>query len=594
VTNPLVSDRDVAFILEHTIDLDRLLELPYFEDHSRETVTLYLENARRLAREVLAPGYKVTDEEAPNLVDGKLPLHPEMHKAIDALVELGVVTATRPYDLGGAQLPAAIAVLAESYLMAGNLSATAGVGLTTGAARLIETFGSEELKRKFMDRMYSCEWTGTMALTEPQAGSSLTDVETVAKPTDDGHYLIRGSKVFISGGDHDVRDNIVHLTLARIEGAPAGIKGVSLFAIPKRREEGGGLVDNDCTTAGVFHKLGWRGLPSIALNFGENEDCHGWLVGEPHRGIKYMFQMMNEARLMVGVSAMATASVAYQQSLVYANERPQGRRLGDKDPSKPQIPIVEHAQVRQLLLRQKAIVEGGMALVAKTAYFADLSEHLADETERREAFLLLDLLTPIAKSFPAERGFESNTLAIQVHGGYGYTSEYLPELFWRDQKLNSLHEGTTQIQGLDLLGRKVVQDAGNALRLFAGLVETSVAKAREAGVEGAWCDNVATAMGEIVELTMQLGAKGMSGDLDGMLLHSANYLEAFSNLVVGWVWLEQATAAKPKAGSGDGFYEGKLRAAQYWLTSELPKNTLLVRLAKDAESSFAQMQSDWF
>ncbi|MEQ8276219.1 MAG: acyl-CoA dehydrogenase [Deltaproteobacteria bacterium] len=594
MTNPLVSDRDVAFILEHTIDLDRLLELPYFEDHSRETVTLYLENARRLAREVLAPGYKVTDEEAPNLVDGKLPLHPEMHKAIDALVELGVVTATRPYDLGGAQLPAAIAVLAESYLMAGNLSATAGVGLTTGAARLIETFGSEELKRKFMDRMYSCEWTGTMALTEPQAGSSLTDVETVAKPTDDGHYLIRGSKVFISGGDHDVRDNIVHLTLARIEGAPAGIKGVSLFAIPKRREEGGGLVDNDCTTAGVFHKLGWRGLPSIALNFGENEDCHGWLVGEPHRGIKYMFQMMNEARLMVGVSAMATASVAYQQSLVYANERPQGRRLGDKDPSKPQIPIVEHAQVRQLLLRQKAIVEGGMALVAKTAYFADLSEHLADETERREAFLLLDLLTPIAKSFPAERGFESNTLAIQVHGGYGYTSEYLPELFWRDQKLNSLHEGTTQIQGLDLLGRKVVQDAGNALRLFAGLVETSVAKAREAGVEGAWCDNVATAMGEIVELTMQLGAKGMSGDLDGMLLHSANYLEAFSNLVVGWVWLEQATAAKPKAGSGDGFYEGKLRAAQYWLTSELPKNTLLVRLAKDAESSFAQMQSDWF
>ncbi|MEQ9502790.1 MAG: acyl-CoA dehydrogenase [Deltaproteobacteria bacterium] len=594
MSNPLVSDRDVAFILEHTIDLDRLLALPYFEDHSRETVTLYLENARRLAREVLAPGYKVTDEEAPNLVDGKLPLHPEMHKAIDALVELGVVTATRPYDLGGAQLPAAIAVLAESYLMAGNLSATAGVGLTTGAARLIENFGSEELKRRFMDRMYSCEWTGTMALTEPQAGSSLTDVETVAKPTDDGHYLIRGSKVFISGGDHDVRDNIVHLTLARIEGAPAGIKGVSLFAIPKRREEDGGLVDNDCTTAGVFHKLGWRGLPSIALNFGENEDCHGWLVGEPHRGIKYMFQMMNEARLMVGVSAMATASVAYQQSLVYANERPQGRRLGDKDPSKPQIPIVEHAQVRQLLLRQKAIVEGGMALVAKTAYFADLSEHLADETERREAFLLLDLLTPIAKSFPAERGFESNTLAIQVHGGYGYTSEYLPELFWRDQKLNSLHEGTTQIQGLDLLGRKVVQDAGNALRLFAGLVETSVAKAREAGVEGAWCDNVATAMGEIVELTMQLGAKGMSGDLDGMLLHSSNYLEAFSNLVVGWVWLDQATAAKPKAGSGDGFYEGKLRAAQYWLTSELPKNTLLVRLAKDAESSFAQMQPDWF
>ncbi len=593
MSNPLLSDRDVAFILEHLVDLDRLFALPYFSDHSRETVQLYLENARRLAREVLFEGYKATDEEAPNLVDGKLPLHPQMHRAVNALVELGVVTATRPFEIGGAQLPATIACLAEAYLMAGNLSATAGLGLTTGAARLIENFGSDELKAKFMDRMYSFEWTGTMALTEPQAGSSLTDVETSATPTDGGHFLIRGSKVFISGGDHDLRENIVHLTLARIAGAPAGIKGVSLFAIPKRREEGGALVDNDCTTAGVFHKLGWRGLPSIALNFGENDDCHGWLVGEPHRGIRYMFQMMNEARLMVGVSAIATASVAYQQALQYANERPQGRRLGDKDPSKPQIPIVEHAQVKQLLLKQKAIVEGGLALVAKTAFYADLAEHLPDEDAKREAFLLVDLLTPVAKSFPAERGFEANTLAIQVHGGYGYTSEYLPELYWRDQKLNSLHEGTTQIQGLDLLGRKVVQDGGAALRLFATEIEATVGRAKAAGVEAAWCDAVTTATGEIAELTMHLGAKGLSGDLDGMLLHSANYLEAFSNLVVGWLWLEQAAAAKPKAGT-DGFYDGKLAAAQYWLTSELPKNTLLVRLAKSGEDSFAKMQPDWY
>lgn len=591
MTNPLISDRDVELILEATVDVDQLLALPFFADHSRETFELYLQTARRYAREKLFDTYRAMDDHPAEVEDGVLKMHPSMRGVIDSMVEMGIVSATRPYEVGGAQLPATIATLANIYLMAANVGAVSALGLTTGAARLIESFGSEALKDRFLGKMYSCEWTGTMALTEPQAGSSLTDVATLAKPTEAGHYLIRGSKVFISGGDHDLRDNVVHLTLARIEGAPEGIKGVSLFAIPKKREENGALVDNDCTTAGVFHKIGWRALPSIALNFGEKEDCRGWLVGEPHQGIRYMFQMMNEARLMVGASGVATASVAYHQSLLYARERPQGRPMGAKDPSQPQQMIIEHAEVRRLLLKQKAIVEGGLALVAKTSFLHDLSEHLEDEEAKKEAYLLLDLLTPIAKSFPAERGFEANTLAIQIHGGYGYTSEYLPEAWWRDQKLNSIHEGTTQIQGLDLLGRKVVQKGGAALRAFGATVEKTVAAARAAGVEPAWCDAVSKSVADVTEVTMALGAKGLSGDVEGMMLHSGDYLDAFMNLVVAWLALEQAAVCKTKSGE---FYEGKLRAAQYWISSELPKNEHLLRLAREGESSYADMQPDWF
>ncbi len=343
--------------------------------------------------------------------------------------------------------------------------------------------------------MYGGRWTGTMALTEPQAGSSLTDVKTRATPAADGHYLVQGNKVFISGGDQDLTENIVHLTLARIDGAPPGIKGVSLFAIPKKRLEGGKLVDNDVHCAGAFHKMGWRGVPSIALNFGERGDCRGWLVGEPHRGISYMFQMMNEARLMVGMNAIATASVAYFESLEYARTRPQGRRLSSKDPKSPQVPIIEHADVRRMLLRQKAIVEGALSLGVQTARYADLAAHAGTPEDKRRAFLLLDMMTPVVKSFPAEKGFEANVLAVQVHGGYGYTSEYLPEAWMRDQKLNSIHEGTTCMHSMDLLGRKVVADQGSALRILGEEIAAATKRAASAGVDSAWCAAVERAVG---------------------------------------------------------------------------------------------------
>jgi alkylation response protein AidB-like acyl-CoA dehydrogenase len=603
MANPLLSDRNIEFLLREVMDTKALLALPAFSDHTLETCAMYVQSARKLAREVLYPAYKPMDEAPPKLVDGQLRVHPLMRSIYPRLVELGTITATRPESVGGASLPTCIATLATVYLMAGNASAYGYCGLTTGAARLLESFGSEDLRKRFMERMYAGEWTGTMALTEPQAGSSLSDVKTLAKPVSgEGHYLVRGSKIFISAGDHDLTDNIVHLTLARIEGAPAGIKGVSLFAIPKRRfasGDAGELVSNDVQVAGVIHKIGWRGIASLAINFGEQDDCHGWLVGEPHRGISYMFQMMNEARIMVGLNGVATAAVAYQESLEYAKTRVQGRLLGAKNPAAPQVPIIEHADVRRMLLRQKAIVEGGLCLVTAAARLADLSEHAGSAEEKERARLLLDLLTPIAKTFPAEKGFESNALAVQIHGGYGYTSEYMPESWLRDQKLNTLHEGTSGIQSMDLLGRKVIAGGGAALRLLAEAIEATVGRAKRAGVPDAWLTRLSGAVTAVGEVTMQLGELGTKGEVEAMMRHSFDYMEMLSIVVLAWVWIDQAAAAKeglgrePNAGDRD-FYEGKLAAAQYWIQTEVPRVGALGALCRSGEDSYARAQPSWF
>lgn len=599
LSNPLLRDRDVDFILYEALDAASLCALPAFADHDRGTFDLFLQSARRLARDVLYPAYRAMDQEPARFDGRRVQVHPAMRSIYPRLVELGILSASRPAEKGGQSLPFTIATVASAYLMAANLSAYGFIGLTHGAAHLVDTFGDERLKAEFAERLYAGEWTGTMALTEPQAGSSLTDVMTKARPTSEGYHLITGSKIFISGGDHDITENVVNMTLARIEGAPPGIKGVSLFAIPNRRHEGGELVDNDVSVAGAIHKIGWRGLPSLALNFGERGDCRGWLVGEPNRGISYMFQMMNGARIMVGVNGVATASVAYHEALAYARVRPQGRPLSAKNPLSPQVPIIEHADVRRMLLRQKAIVEGGLSLLATTALYADWAEHAATEAERRRARLLLDLLTPVAKSFPAEKGFESNALALQIHGGYGYSSEYLPEAWLRDQKLNSIHEGTTGIQGMDLLGRKVVAEGGLALQLFAAEIESAAARASRAGVDEAMIAALRGAVADVGGLTMHLGSLGMRGDVEAMMLHSSDYLELFSVVTIAWQWLVQAAAAREGIARGAGpegvdFYEGKLRAASYWFATELPRVAALSELCRSGEGSYGSMKSDWF
>jgi alkylation response protein AidB-like acyl-CoA dehydrogenase len=600
--NPLLDDRDVELLLDELLDLGRVLRLPYFADHDRETCQMLIEASRDLARDVLFPAYRALDSEPPRLIDGRVVVHPRMRELYARLVELGVVAAPRPHAVGGAQVPAAVFSLATSYLMAANLSAYGYIGLTQGAAHLIEVFGDDALRADYMAPMYRGEWTGTMALTEPQAGSSLADITTTAEPTPGGYYLVRGAKIFISGGDQDITDNVVHMTLARIRGAPAGMKGVSLFCVPKRRRESGALVDNDVAVTGLIHKIGWRGLPSLALAYGERGDCRGWLVGEPHQGIRYMFQMMNEARIMVGLHAVATASVAYHESLAYARTRTQGRPVVARDPTTPPVAIAEHPDVRRMLVRQKAIVEGGLALIARVSYYADLALAAEVAAERERAQLLLDLLTPIAKSFPAERGFEANVLALQIHGGYGYSSEYLPEAWLRDQKLNSIHEGTTGIQALDLLGRRAVARGGAGLVALGAEIAAACARARAAGVDPAWIAAVERAAGAVGSLTGELAQRGLAGAADAMLLHATDYLDLFSTVVIAWQWLELAAVAREalagslprgRAARDASYYQAKLATAQYWIRTELPRIDHLVALCREGEDSYARLNPEW-
>ena len=472
---------DIAFVLFDQFRMDEQLGgIPAYADLDRPTYEMMLEEAARIAVEVLHPINGPGDRKGCQLDgEGNVTTPEGFIAAWDTLAEGGWIGLTAAPEHGGAGFPLPFGISVGEILGGAATAFMMYPGLGAAAARVLVKFAPENVV-PFAERMFTGVWGGTMCLTEAGAGTSVGDNRCRATPTDEeGVYLLEGEKIFISGGDHDLAENIVHLVLARTPDAPPGTKGISLFAVPKLRPGEDGLVPNDVATAGVFHKIGWRGIPSIALNLGDNADCVGWLVGEPHQGLKYMFQMMNEARLMVGMNRVASASVEYHEALEYPRTRPQGRRLGAKDPTLPQVPIIEHAEVRRMLLRHKAIVEGSLGLLTTVSMYADLEAHGADESTRRQAGLLVELLTPVAKSFPAERGFEANTLAIQVHGGYGYTTEYLPERWWRDQKLNSIHEGTTGIQGLDLLGRKVIMNRGAAMAAFHDEVYRGLERAAE-------------------------------------------------------------------------------------------------------------------
>ncbi len=594
--NPLVRDRDVDFLLYEVHDALRLCALPQYADHDRETFDLFLGSAARLAREQLFPRFREMDEEGSVLVDGRVQVPRSMGALWRQLCELGLISASRPYDVEGGQLPSAISTMAYLYLMAGNAAAVGFALLTSGAAHLIETFGDDALRQAFMARMYSGEWSGTMALTEPAAGSALGDLTAKAEAISgrEGVYRISGSKIFISGGDNDFSENIVHLTLARRVGDVAGTRGISLFVVPRLRPVGGDLSSealefNDVQTSQLLHKIGWRGLPSLGLSYGEAGDCMGWLLGEPGHGLKYMFQMMNEARILVGTNATATASAAYHQSLAYARERTQGRRL-DRRGGDP-VPLIEHPDVRRMLLRQKAIVEGSMSLLVEAALASDLAEQSTCKEERGRNRMLLDLLTPVTKSFAAERGFESNNLALQIHGGYGYSSEYLPELWLREQRLNSIHEGTTGIQSLDLLGRKVVSSGGRALGVLEAVISAEISQARAEKCDEELAVAVEVELARMLELTRTLAGRGAAGQVLGMLGHSVDYLTLMGNLMIAWQWLRMAGAAvrglraDPAAEVAD-YYNGKIAAARYWIRTELADNSRLAGLCLSAEDSF--------
>ena len=461
-----VSERNIKFLLYEVFDLESLTKYEYYSEHNRKMFDMVLKAAVKLGKDLLFPIFEEMDRNQPELVDGEVKVHSSVKTIMKEFGEGGWIASRVPFDQDGEQLPNMVADICEFIFAAANYSANAYPGLTFGASHLIESFGSKELYDRYVPKMRSGEWQGTMALTEPEAGSSLSDITTMAEPTAKGYYQIRGQKIFISAGDHDGVDNVVHLMLAKITGAPAGVKGISLFVVPKKRmETDGTLVSNDVAASGVYHKLGYRGCPIVQLSLGDKNDCRGWLVGEPHSGLKYMFQMMNEARIGVGMGAAAMATAAYYASLEYTKTRCQGRKLGQKDPNLPPVPIIEHADVKRMLLFQRAVIEGAQSLLMQCSKFVDFQKVLAGE-EREKYHLLLEILTPIAKTYPSEMGIQSISQGLQCLGGSGYCDDYPLEQYYRDCRIHPIHEGTTGIQGMDLLGRKVIMHDGQAFLLY--------------------------------------------------------------------------------------------------------------------------------
>ncbi|MBC6369115.1 acyl-CoA dehydrogenase [Algoriphagus sp. AK58] len=588
------SKRDLHFQLFENQNCVELTQLPYFSDHTKETFNLVLDAAEQIAEKSLYPLFREMDRQEPQLVDGKIRIHPGMKPIIRKFGEDGWINAIFPYEEGGQQLPWILHMAAGFIFQASNYSGSVFPFLTTGAANLIRTFGSKELKEKFTPNMYSGKWQGTMALTEPDAGSSLSDLSTSATPTSASNvFKIKGQKIYISAGDHDACENIIHLMLARIEGAPSGTKGISLFVVPKIRLDG---TPNDVLTQGIYHKMGYKGAPIAHLMMGSNEDCEGYLVGEAHQGLKYMFQMMNEARLGVGMNAVAIATAAFQASLAYAKERPQGRKISEKDLNKPQIPIIEHADVKRMLLFQKSVTEGSLALLIYCGILSDKisQETIAENKLKMEA--LLDLLTPIAKSYPSEMGVLSTSMAVQILGGAGYTTDFPVEQYFRESRIHPIHEGTTGIHGLDLLGRKVWMQEGLGWKALLKEIQKTLDQVKS--------------IQELTDLAhsfeeIYLKFNHSAGELlfkrnqgpDKFLADATLFLEASGILCIGWMWLKQALSAQKAISQGaleQGFYFGKIETARYFMEYELVKILgLIPRFHSEAYPTLS-MEKDWF
>jgi len=594
----LLSRRDLDFLLYEWLQVDELTKRDRFAEHSRETFDGVLDLCEQLATRYFAPHNKTSDANEPSFDGETVTVIPEVKEALDAFSQADLTGMTMDGEVGGAQLPVTVAEAGFAWFSAANVSTSGYLMLTMANVNLLAKFGTQDQIAKFVRPMLAGRFSGTMALSETQAGSSLADILSRAEPQDDGTFRLFGSKMWISGAEHEMTENIVNLVLAKIPGGPPGTKGISLFVVPKYLvgEDGSVGERNDIVLAGLNHKMGQRGITNTVLNLGEGKfrpggqpGAVGYLVGEPHRGITYMFTMMNEARLGVGMGAVSLGYTGYLKSLQYARERPQGRPVTAKDPATPQIPIIEHPDIKRMLLAQKAYVEGGMALLLYCAKLVDLQHSAETDEERDQITLLLDILTPVGKSWPSQWCLAANDLAIQIHGGYGYTREYDVEQHYRDNRLNSIHEGTHGIQSLDLLGRKVTARGGASLVALGAAIGKTIGTADALG-------------GEAAELARQLDATWQrlvstttsmfgSGDIEAAMANSVVYLEAFGHIVIAWIWLEQLLACNARSGD---FYDGKRQAARYFFRAELPKTGPQLDLLTAMDRTTLEMRDNWF
>lgn len=612
------------FLLYQWLGAESLNQRERFVDHSRETFDAVFDTCERIAREKYAPFNRIVDTQEPHFDGEKVILPQATHDAQKAYAASGMLSAAQDYEVGGMQLPYTVEAAANAFFAMASVSIGSGL-LTTGNANLLMVHGTDMQKEVFAKNEFSGRFSGTMCLSEPQAGSSLSDVTTRAVPDGDGfeadplgpRYRLKGNKMWISAGEHELTDNIIHLVLAKIPGPDgkliAGTRGISLFIVPKKMVNTQGEltgVRNDVALAGLNHKLGWRGTTNTLLNFGEGKypvdgqaGAVGYLVGKPHEGLRCMFHMMNEARIGVGTAATMLGMAGYYASLDYAKNRPQGRPVGGgskngagavgKDASQPQIRIIEHADVKRMLLAQKAYCEGALALELYCARLVD-EHHTADAQAADDARLLLEVLTPIAKSWPSEWCLEANSLAIQVHGGYGYTRDFPVEQYWRDNRLNMIHEGTHGIQAMDLLGRKVLMEGGRGLQLLAARINATVEKAIQVPELAAHANALAKALQHVGSATKAAWAAGEPGEA---LANAVPYMQAFGHTVLAWIWLDVALASlalQQSATNSIAAHAGRMGATRYFYHYELPKIGAWLKVVETRDLTCADLPEEAF
>ncbi|HEX4870757.1 MAG TPA: acyl-CoA dehydrogenase [Nevskiaceae bacterium] len=569
--------RELDFQLHELLAVSRFCAHPRYAMHDRATFDASFDAAETLAAETFANHVARADAEEPRIVEGKVRLIPEVKAAIDAYIQAGFMGSAFDLDEGGSQLPYTVSQGLAWIFTAANVGTVAYPFLTMAAANLLRAHGSPAQKQRFLPAMIAGRWFGTMCLSEPHAGSSLGDLRCRAEPTGEGDYRLSGSKMWISAGEHELSENIIHFVLARISGAPAGTRGISLFLVPRYRLDAQGQpgVHNDIALAGLNHKMGYRGTTNCLLNFGERGDCRGELVGAPGQGLACMFHMMNEARIGVGLNAAVLAHTGYLHSLDYARQRPQGRRPGERDPASPPVMISEHADVRRMLLQQKALSEGALALCLYGASLVDEQAISREPAEREALGQELEILTPMIKAWSSHYGLEANYWGLQTLGGYGYTRDYPLERIYRDNRLNPIHEGTNGIQALDLLGRKVVAGQGAAFRRLMARIEASRAEAGGEPLLAELVDALGQAQQRVIRTTLSLGSVLARGEVERGLANAWVYLQMLGTLTVAWMWLRQARCAQAGLAGGAtadaDYYQGKLLAARFFYRWELPQ-----------------------
>lgn len=593
MANQYVDLETLKFLLYKVHKVQEVLEQERYSEYDKESIEMLLNSVKDFADKEMFPYFREMDENPAHFKDGEIIVHPQVNKYMKAAGEMGFISGSFSIEDGGMQLPQMVLNASAFIQEAANNYLPGYVGLTVGSAELITHFGNKNLNETYVPKMLEGTWGGTMCLTEPQAGSSLSDITTSATPDGDS-YKIHGQKIFISGGDYVGSENIVHLVLARIKGAPAGTKGISLFVVPKRRPtEDGGLTANDVTTVADFQKMGQRGYCTTHLFFGDKEDCKGWLVGEPHQGLKYMFLMMNGARIGVGRGAAAIATAAYQASLNYANERPQGRKLtstGKKDANQEQTLIINHPDVRRMLLLQKAVSEGSLSLIFLAAKYHDLSLAATSKEEREKYRLLLEIMTPVVKTYPSEMGKTAVDNGVQVLGGYGFCSDYILQQYLRDIRIFALYEGTTGIQSQDLLGRKITMNNGEALKLLSAEIKNSIEASMTHESLVPFAKKLASKLELTQEVLQSLMGFAMKGDYERFLADATPFMEFFSTILISWLWLDIANEATNALVTGNktnsvAFYESKIHTMQFFFKYELPKTTGLAEILMDNKTA---------